>query len=35
MSAEELAGAAIGRQTIQFDEGPGLHLGTRDTRESA
>ncbi len=25
----------IGRQTIQFDEGPGLHLGTRDTRESA
>lgn len=26
---------AIGRHTIEFDEGPGLHLGTRDTRESA
>jgi hypothetical protein len=25
----------IGRHTIAFDEGPGLHLGTRDTRESA
>lgn len=25
----------IGRHTIEFDEGPGLHLGTRDTRESA
>jgi len=25
----------IGRRTIEFDEGPGLHLGTRDTRESA
>ncbi len=26
---------AIGRHAIEFDEGPGLHLGTRDTRESA
>jgi hypothetical protein len=25
----------IARHTIEFDEGPGLHLGTRDTRESA
>lgn len=25
----------IGRHTIEFDDGPGLHLGTRDTRESA
>lgn len=25
----------IGRHTIAFDEGPGLHLGSRDTRESA
>ena len=25
----------IGRHTIEFDAGPGLHLGTRDTRESA
>lgn len=25
----------IGSHAIEFDEGPGLHLGTRDTRESA
>ena len=25
----------IGSHAIAFDEGPGLHLGTRDTRESA
>ncbi|MSO52621.1 MAG: hypothetical protein CK533_00995 [Acidobacterium sp.] len=25
----------IGRHTIAFDEGPGVHLGSRDTRESA
>lgn len=25
----------IGSHAIVFDEGPGLHLGTRDTRESA
>ena len=25
----------IGRHTIEFDDGPGLHLGSRDTRESA
>jgi hypothetical protein len=25
----------IGSHDIEFDEGPGLHLGTRDTRESA
>jgi hypothetical protein len=25
----------IGRHTIELDGGPGLHLGTRDTRESA
>jgi hypothetical protein len=24
----------IGAHDIEFDEGPGLHLGTRDTRES-
>jgi len=25
----------IGRHTIELDQGPGLHLGSRDTRESA
>jgi hypothetical protein len=25
----------IGSRAIEFDDGPGLHLGTRDTRESA
>jgi hypothetical protein len=25
----------IGSRAIEFDAGPGLHLGTRDTRESA
>jgi hypothetical protein len=24
----------IGEHAIEFDAGPGLHLGTRDTRES-
>ena len=24
----------IGEHAIEFDDGPGLHLGSRDTRES-